>query len=178
MLDEVLAHAQIDTLVVQDSSLRDDIPAPRSLVELRALLLRGLGVAARNAAHSCPSIIRLCSALADVVPGEQRAIVFATPRRTRGFGWHFDAEEVFILQTTGDKTYYFRENTVSPRPLQPSPGAFLAFRQETSPLMSCRLIAGDVLYLPSGFWHATYAHEDSLSVSLGVLSEGLVDEPR
>jgi hypothetical protein len=171
MLDEVLARAEVDTLVVQDAALRDDVVPPRSLSELRGLLARGIGVAARNASQSCASIVDLCRALADVVPGDQRTIVFATPKNTRGFGWHFDAEEVFILQTTGDKSYYFRENTVSARPLRPGPEAFAAFREEASPLMTCRLIAGDVLYLPSGFWHSTYAHEDSLSVSLGVLSE-------
>jgi ribosomal protein L16 Arg81 hydroxylase len=113
-------------------------------------------------------VAALARSVAHDLPGQQRTIVFATAKGTSGFGWHFDREEVFILQTAGDKSYYFRANTVSPRPFHPEPQAFGDYGKEMSPLMSARLHAGDWLYLPSGYWHAAHAHEDSLSVSIGV----------
>src|SRR5204863_6894279 len=37
--------------------------------------------------------------------------LYSTPTSEFGFGWHYDAEEVFILQTAGAKTYELRKNT-------------------------------------------------------------------
>ena len=36
--------------------------------------------------------------------------------------------------------------------------------------MECRLNAGDWLYIPPGYWHATRALELSISLSIGVMS--------
>jgi 50S ribosomal protein L16 3-hydroxylase len=168
IVDELLASQQADTLVVARGEL---LPAnaPHSLRELRALLERGVGVAVRRADRACEAVAAIAGSVADDLPGEQRTIVFATAKGSNGFAWHFDEEEVFILQTAGDKSYYFRANSVTPRPLRAEPPAFADYRKETSPLMTARLQAGDWLYLPSGYWHAAHAHEDSLSVSIGVL---------
>jgi ribosomal protein L16 Arg81 hydroxylase len=136
-------------------------------------------VAVRGADRACGPVAALARSVAHDLPGEQRTIVFATAKDSNGFGWHFDREEVFILQTAGDKSYYFRANSVSPRPWRADPLAFADYRKETTPLMSARLHAGDWLYLPSGYWHAAYAHDDSLSVSVGVLDGadcGFVDD--
>ena len=118
----------------------------------------------RSAAAYSPHLRTLCEELAREVPGPQRVIAFATAANTHGFGWHYDAEDVFIMQTAGDKEYYFRRNTqvnVASMPLRGQPD-FTLYRNELSPLMSFRLIAGDWLYLPRGFWHVAYAHSDAL----------------
>jgi 50S ribosomal protein L16 3-hydroxylase len=168
MVDELLASERADTIVVAGGEL---LPRkePRSLAQLQALLRQGAGVAVRRADRASGPVDALARSLAEDLPGEQRTIVFATAGGTHGFGWHFDAEEVFILQTVGDKSYYFRANSVSPRPFRPDARAFADYCRETSPLMSARLHAGDWLYLPSGYWHAAHAHEDSLSISIGVM---------
>jgi len=170
MLDEALRCDEGDTLVVRGgSSLR--VEPPRSLAQLEALFGYGAGIAHRRAERTSDAVRALSAAVAEDVPGEQRAIVFATPARAHGFGWHFDAEQVFILQTEGVKTYYLRQNTVTPKPYEPRADAFGRYDLETSPLLACELRAGDFLYVPSGYWHMGYAHVAALSVSIGILEK-------
>jgi 50S ribosomal protein L16 3-hydroxylase len=167
-LDRMLRALPDDVLVVARGR-HLELPAPRTLRELGTLFAAGQGLAIRKAERHSPGLARLCAEFGLDLPGEQRVIAFATPAQTHGFGWHYDAEDVFIVQTQGDKEYLFRRNTVcdaSPRSGQPD---FSLHARETSPVMSCRLIAGDWLYIPRGFWHVAYAHRHSLSISIGVL---------
>jgi 50S ribosomal protein L16 3-hydroxylase len=46
----------------------------------------------------------------------------------------------------------------------------MQFGRETSPLIASTLVAGDWLYIPRGWWHMARAADDSLSISVGVLS--------
>ena len=85
-----------------------------------------------------------------------------------GFGWHYDAEDVFIAQTAGEKDYYFRENTVEADTPFP-PKDFQAYHAETSALQTAHLVAGDFLYIPARWWHMALCREDALSISVGVM---------
>jgi ribosomal protein L16 Arg81 hydroxylase len=95
---------------------------------------------------------------------------FCTPGGTEGFGWHYDVEDVFILQTVGSKNYRLRKNTVNPWPLVETTPKDLSYQAERSLPMECTLKAGDWLYIPAGYWHATSAEEDSISLSVGIMS--------
>jgi 50S ribosomal protein L16 3-hydroxylase len=172
VLDEML-HARPDDLLVVAGGRNMELPPPRSLPELQTMFQVGMGVALRTAEAYSTRVRALCRQLALEIPGQQRVIAFATAAKTHGFGWHYDSEDVFILQTAGDKEYLFRRNTqvdVPSAPLRGQPD-FTTFRHEVSPIMSCRLIAGDFLYLPRGYWHVAYAHADSLSLSIGIFPE-------
>ncbi len=168
MLNAALAAPAADTLVV-GSGRCIERPAPRSLGALDALFAEGAGIALRSADRASLAVDALAEAVGEDIPGERRVIVFATPAATHGFGWHFDPEEVFIVQTAGIKTYYFCANSVSPRPLVANAHSFASFARERSPLFSCELRAGDLLYLPSGYWHMARAHSHALSVSIGII---------
>jgi hypothetical protein len=169
VLDDMLRACPTDVLVVAGGRALDR-PPPRSLGELRALFGVGVGIALRSAEAYALPVRELCQQLSAECPGPQRVIAFATAAKTHGFGWHYDAEDVFIMQTAGDKEYLFRRNTVVDVPSQPlrAQPDFSAVRDEVSPTMSCRLLAGDWLYLPRGYWHVAYAHADSLSLSIGI----------
>src|SRR5690606_27495317 len=91
-----------------------------------------------------------------------------------GFGWHYDAEEVFILQTVGQKEYSLRKNTVNPWPLEETLPQGMRYEREVMPLMRCLLQAGDWLYLPSGYWHKAEARELSLSLAVGVMAPAAI----
>jgi 50S ribosomal protein L16 3-hydroxylase len=170
ILDAVLQAAPPDVLVVSGSKLID-LPAPKSGAELRVLFRRGAGLAIRAPERVSTQLEVLSGEFARDLPGDQRIILFATPARTHGFGWHYDAEDVFIVQTAGDKEYFLRHNTVTAPPERGFQSDFTEYREETSPLMSCRLLPGDLLYIPKGTWHMAIAHEDSLSVSIGVFPD-------
>jgi hypothetical protein len=165
-LDAALALPNLDVVMVSRGQ-PVDCPRPRDLAELREYFSRGVGLTVRGAERVCP-IPRLVGDRLGHELGPARVHLFATPMNTHGFGWHYDDEHVFIVQTAGVKDYYFRENTVAAhRPA--SEAAFASYSRETSRLWSARLIAGDVLYLPARSWHmARCVEADSLSLSVGV----------
>ena len=59
--------------------------------------------------------------------------VYVTPDQQQAFGWHYDLEEVFIIQVQGCKEYTLRQNTVNPSVWDTMP-ADLGYERETSRL--------------------------------------------
>ena len=158
-----------DALVVRSNRVLD-VALPRSEAQVRALFSDGSGLVVRRAQACDPALAELARCLREGFASEVHLQLFVTPARCHGFGWHYDADDVVILQTLGSKAYYFRANTQNPV-LEPGKTPdFTLVKRETSPLMSCTLVAGDALYLPRGMWHAARAIDDSLSVSVGLLA--------
>lgn len=170
-LDELLGASwpPPDVLVASRGRLVD-VPEPRSLEEARALMQREHGVVIRRAERHLPSLAQLRGAFAADLPGEVHVQVYATPAGTRTFGWHFDDEDVFIVQVTGAKDYYMRENTVA-RGASAASTDFGLVRGETSPLMMAHLLPGDWLYIPARWWHLVHSAADALSISIGVVPD-------
>lgn len=171
------AEPQPDALVARDGRLAG-ARAPRDLRAARALMQTGAGIVVRQAERHDAALAALARRFERDLPGEAHVQLYCTPAETQTFGWHFDFEDVFIVQTAGSKDYYLRENTVArggdPRQLRD----FSAIRDERSPLMVARLLPGDWLYVPSGWWHLVRSLEDSLSISTGiVLAQCSVDPP-
>lgn len=161
---ERVLRQQPDCIVVRDSALLE-APAPTSAEALRALMARGTGAVVRRAQSSDREFYDIAQRFEREFARSVQVQLFVTPAATRGFGWHYDNEDVIILQTGGSKTYYMRENT---RVKPDCSGDFSAIREEVSPLAACTLVAGDALYLPRGMWHMAKAHQDSFSISLGL----------
>lgn len=166
VLDRLLGarSPQPDVLVASGGQLVDE-PEPRTLAEARDVMRRAHGVVVRKAERHDPALAELARAFAHDVPGQVHVQVYATPAGTATFGWHYDAEDVFIVQTSGSKDYYMRQNTVA------AAGTcdFSLAGQETSPLLCARLLPGDWLYIPARWWHLVRSIEDALSISIGVL---------
>jgi ribosomal protein L16 Arg81 hydroxylase len=101
--------------------------------------------------------------------------VYCTPAGKPGFSWHYDAEDVFILQTEGKKDWWLRKNTVNPWPLVETIPPDMRYEREIMPALHCTLAAGDWLYIPAGYWHRTAASELSTSLSVGILSPTGID---
>lgn len=162
VLERILeARPQPDVLVARDGRLAD-VEAPRSREAARLLLDRKLGVVVRKAEQHDAQLAELARSFARDVPGDVHIQLHVTPAGTRTFGWHFDREEVFIVQVEGTKEYYLRANTVLAS-IAPEPHPdFGLIRRETSPLLSAHLIPGDWLYIPSGWWHLVHSNEEAL----------------
>lgn len=95
--------------------------------------------------------------------------IYVTPQGEEGFDWHYDVEDVFIIQSQGEKEFTLLPNTVTPRPL-PIMRKENFFAQEIRrPEIKCLLKAGDWLYIPAGYWHKATAVTDSFHLSVGVL---------
>jgi 50S ribosomal protein L16 3-hydroxylase len=97
--------------------------------------------------------------------------LFITPAHGQGFDWHYDIEDVFIIQSTGFKDYFLRKNAAEGRPTQVVPAATLTELHERScgETEIVRLAPGDALYIPAGHWHKAVAVTDSFHLSIGVL---------
>lgn len=145
------------------------VPRPRSRTEVARLMQAGVSVVVRAAEAHDEALARLAERFEEVLPGEVHVQLYATPAGTNSYGWHYDFEDVFIAQTAGAKDYYFRANTVAADAVLGDTLDFTCFREERSPLMSARLVAGDWLYLPRRWWHLVRCVEDSLSISIGVM---------
>ena len=109
--------------------------------------------------HSFTSPRAVAAAFARDFAAEVNIHMYCTPGDQFGFGWHYDAEEVFIVQTTGRKLYSLRKNTVNPWPIEETLPADMRYEREITPLVRCELAAGDWLYVPSGYWHMGQSRE-------------------
>jgi 50S ribosomal protein L16 3-hydroxylase len=166
-LEEVLqSRPAPDVIVVRRGQLLDE-PAPRSEQDVRQLFQQGAGVVVRHAHRNARSLRVLTEAVAAELAATVHVQLFVTPAGTHGFGWHYDPDDVTIVQTVGEKDFYFRANTQHPQLEVGARPDFRVIERETSPLLSCRLLAGDALYLPRGTWHVAYARQDALSLSIG-----------
>ena len=152
-LDRVLRSDQpLDVMTVRAGQLQE-VAIPRCLEDARALMHAGVSVVVRGAERHDPKLRALADGFEAALPGEVHVQLYATPGGTNSYGWHYDFEDVFIAQTLGVKDYYFRDNTVARHTVLGDHLDFTVFRQETSPVFSARLVAGDWLYIPARWWH-------------------------
>jgi ribosomal protein L16 Arg81 hydroxylase len=169
VLERVLAAEPAPDVLVASGGRLAEVPAPRDRRGTQQLMKQNLGVVVRKAERHHADLAELARSFARDLPGEVHVQLYVTPAGTQTFGWHFDVEDVFIVQTEGIKDYYMRANTVTDsRVIEPYPD-FSLVRSETSALLSARLIPGDWLYIPSRWWHLVRSHEDALSISIGVI---------
>lgn len=97
---------------------------------------------------------------------------YASWKTSRGFDLHWDDHDVFILQVTGRKHWMIHGMTLAypltgdpkePKPTEP-------------PLWDHILEAGDLLYIPRGFWHVAYPlNEPTLHLTVGVHNRAGLD---
>lgn len=167
-LERILGGAAPVDLVVVRANRRHDGPPPHSIAESRALFAQGWTLLVRHAERNDPGLAELARGFRADLASEIDVHLYVTPPGAHGFGWHFDAEDVFVLQTAGAKTFSIRKNTVHPWPLLETMTDDLGFEHERTPLVRCELAAGDALYIPNGYWHRAETGPASESISLAV----------
>ena len=159
-----------DVLVVGNGELRPDV-LPTVERPPRAILASGDSVVLRAAERFDRSLATLARSLESDVGGSVAVQLYGTPAGSHSFGWHYDFEDVFIVQCEGEKEYLLRENTLNPRPRHDAMPRDMHFERETTPVIACTLLRGDWLYIPAGWWHVAFARTDSLSISAGAYGE-------
>ena len=164
-----LADAAPDMLIVRNGQLRADAP-PRSFEEAMTLFRQGYSLVMRRCEKHHPALRSLADAVGSDLDGDVSIQTYITPSGFRSFGWHYDCEDVFVVQTSGVKEFFLRRNTVNPEPVLHAMPRDMQYERETTPVMAATLAAGDVLYIPRGWWHVARSLEESLSLSIGVLS--------
>ncbi|MEX2286458.1 MAG: cupin domain-containing protein [Planctomycetaceae bacterium] len=166
-IEAVLSKPNVDWLTVRKGE-KVESRAPRSQQDVKRLLNDGVTLVIRHAERHADSLAQLAESFRDDFGGDVDVHIYCTPADGFGFGWHYDAEEVFIIQTAGTKTYSLRKNTVNPWPVAETLPADMHYGAEIMPLLRCRLQAGDWLYIPSGYWHKGDAEHEAVSMAVGV----------
>lgn len=169
-----------DLLVVRQGERYAGNP-PASLPEARQLSEQGYTILVRHVERHDPRIRELADSFARSFLAPVDVHLYVTPAGSHGFSWHYDAEDVFIIQTAGRKEYSLRKNTVHPWPLVDTIPRNMRYERELMPMMKAELWAGDWLYIPCGYWHKAEARESdeaAISLAVGVMSRsaiGLLD---
>jgi len=143
--------------------------------EIRRLHSEGYTVTIRSAEKIDPDLGRLAEAFHADFRAPVNIHVYRTPSGEHGFGWHYDVEDVFVLQAEGSKEYSLRKNTVNPWPALETLPRDLRFEKEGSPVFTCLLEAGDWLYIPAGWWHIAKTSRESASLAVGLMSPMAMD---
>lgn len=136
---------------------------------------RGFTITVRSAEKHDPELAKLAEEFRSDFHAPVNIHLYCTPAGEHGFGWHYDVEDVFILQAEGAKVYSLRKNTVNPWPILETMPRDLGFEHEGSPVFTCRLEAGDWLYIPAGWWHIANTESESKSLAVGMMSPSAVD---
>lgn len=174
-VEEVLSTKQSVLRIVQDGRVIKDY-VDLNYEEALAHHKQGHTLLLRYAEKSSPKL----KALADDFQKSFHSVVdiqlYCTPEGHNAFGWHYDVEEVFIIQTKGSKTYSIRPNTVHPNPLVKSIPKDLGYEKEKTPIeIKVTLEEGDWLYIPSGWWHVARTQKESMHISIGLMPSSAVD---
>lgn len=120
-------------------------------------------------------------------PGAARISAFASPVDD-GLGVHFDAQDIFSIQITGQKRFHIAPVEELRYPcgvqfvpgsepfddLYPQAGAGFPVADRAC-FTTVDMQPGSVLYLPRGTWHHTESTGDSLSVSIGLYVPAALD---
>ncbi|HEY3393798.1 MAG TPA: cupin domain-containing protein [Lacipirellulaceae bacterium] len=181
-LSAMLGPPEGDVLAVREGRWYEGPPLTE-LSSVRALVDEGHTVFVRHAERHHPCLAELAAAFEKAFLGPVNIHVFVTPAGAPGFSWHYDAEDVFIIQTQGVKEYSLRKNTVNPWPLEETLPADMHYERELMPLMRVLLEPGDLLYIPCGYWHKAESKTCkeggqspvAISLAVGVMSRAAID---
>jgi ribosomal protein L16 Arg81 hydroxylase len=173
-LTKVIASPGADVIVVRQNQ-RYAGPPPVTTEEAQAVVADGYTLLVRHAELHHPGLGEFGRSLAADFAAPINIHIYCTPASKVGFAWHYDAEEVFIVQTAGVKEYFLRKNSVNPWPIEETLPRDMRYEREIMPLMKVVLAAGDWLYIPSGYWHYGAAHEAAISLSIGIAPRTGVD---
>lgn len=173
-IDRILSGKGVDAFLACDGRM-DERPGAPSPAIAREGLGHGSTLVIRSAERHDPELARLAAGFAGDFRAPVNVHVYATPAGRSGFGWHYDPEDVFILQTHGVKEYRLRKNTVNPWPVLESMPRDLSLEREVTPPWICSLSPGDWLYIPTGWWHCARAIEESLTLAVGLMTPSVLD---
>lgn len=132
----------------------------------------GASVIANDVLNMHPPITHMGDALGQAFAANVGANIYCSFQGVRAFGTHYDNHDVFVVQTEGEKLWTLYENRAdNPVVVPPGTPESKAFFQKTrgAVMTQITLRAGDVLYLPRGWYHDALAvDEPSLHVTYAV----------
>lgn len=143
--------------------------------EILRLLQQGATLVLENVERSQPQLSRLLDALSAELLLDCHFNLYLSYPGQIGYPIHYDSHDFLILQIAGSKKWQIFEKTLSDAQIHPQ--APRHNQPEWQNLIQTHtLTAGDVLYVPKGFWHQVQAeHEPSLHLTLGLYPDTGID---
>jgi len=174
-VERILAAKDVDAFLAREGAMWEGGRLP-SFAEVRRLFSEGHTLVIRSAEKHDAELARIASGFGDDFAAPVNVHVYCTPPERSGFSWHYDPEDVFILQTHGVKEYRLRKNTVNPWPLLEQMPKNLMVEREVQPFWSCVLKPADWLYIPTGWWHSARGVEgDSITLAVGLMTPAAIE---
>jgi ribosomal protein L16 Arg81 hydroxylase len=174
-VEAILATKGVDAFLAREGRMWETGRLP-SYGQARELFGQGHTLVIRSAEQHDRELARLAAGFREDFAAPVNVHVYCTPPERSGFGWHYDPEDVFIVQTHGAKEYQLRKNTVNPWPLLEQMPKDLQYPREVQPLWSCVLRPGDWLYIPAGWWHSARGVEaDSITLAIGLMTPAALE---
>lgn len=140
--------------------------------KVETLLAMGASLVANEVQDAAPEVRRLTEALGRRFAGRCWGNAYASFHGVQAFASHFDTHEVFAVQGEGEKRWRLYTNRAdNPTDVPTGDGAQAAIDRAKGPVtMDVTLRAGDVLYIPRGWFHDAIASaEASLHLTIGIL---------
>jgi len=166
-----LAEERYTDVALELGAPRRCLEKGRFYAELKSgatLVVNGFERYSPTALRLCAEVGRFCSA-----PVVGNAYLSIGGRGT--FGRHWDTHDVFALQLIGRKRWQVFAPTF-PLPLGMHRSEGNGNDCPTTPALDCMLEAGDMLYVPRGWWHHVLPQEGpSLHLSVGTYAPTVHD---
>jgi ribosomal protein L16 Arg81 hydroxylase len=173
-IERILTRPDVDAFLAREGRLFPE-PGPPSHAKARELYAQGYTLVIRRSEAHDPELARLARGFGADFGAAVNVHIYATPPQMSGFGWHYDPEDVFIVQTHGTKEYLLRKNTVHPWPILETMPRDQRYEREGMPVFSCLLSEGDWLYIPTGWWHQARAIHGSITLAIGLMTPTALD---
>lgn len=175
IVEEIISGKKSILRVVREGIMTKDF-ADWDFTQAREFYKRGHTLLIKNAEISSRAFKNLAEDFSKSFHTEVDIQLYCTPEGNNAFGWHYDVEEVFIIQAKGSKLYSIRPNTVHPNPLVKSIPKDQGYEQEKTDIeLKVLLKEGDWLYIPSGWWHRALTQSESMHISIGLMPRSAVD---
>ena len=131
---------------------------------LVAQLAEGATLILQGVEDLSPKVRALAESFRDALRARTHVNLYASWRREHGLDLHWDPHEVMVLQLHGRKRWQiFAPTQETPLDAAGPP------RPSGAPVWDDLLNAGDVLYLPRGWWHVAHpVNEPSLHLTFGI----------
>ena len=160
------------------AEIADQVDSAKVLGQLES----GATVVLQGLHRLWPPLINFVRQAVDDIGHPVQANAYITPPGNRGFDFHYDVHDVFVLQVSGTKRWIVHD-PVHRHPLPSQPWTDyrdqITERVTGTAVLDVELSEGDALYLPRGWVHAAQTLDTtSIHLTIGVAATTAVDVAR
>src|SRR5262245_13046035 len=168
---DAIAEERFTEVVSELGAPRRRLSKRRFYLELKA----GATLVVNGFEHYSPPALRLCAAVRRFRGAATAGNAYLSFGGRGTFGRHWDTHDVFALQLLGRKRWQVFAATF-PSPLGMHRSEAVGGACPLEPVVDCVLEAGDMLYVPRGWWHHVLPIEGpSLHLSIGTYAPTVHD---